>query len=94
MLDYYPWQLPLLIGEIDQSSQVVAMAESIGTTFVPLPLIYCVNPVPTSGAMSLSGCIRRSAGTIRVLASAPNRAPRGDRSPCMMQSTSSQTITW
>ena len=31
-------------GEIDQSSQVVAMAESIGTTFVPLPLIYCVNP--------------------------------------------------
>jgi hypothetical protein len=24
-------------GEIDQSSQVVAMAESIGTTFVPLP---------------------------------------------------------
>jgi hypothetical protein len=31
-------------GEIDQSSQVVAMAEAIGTTFVPLPLIYCVNP--------------------------------------------------
>jgi hypothetical protein len=31
-------------GEIDQSSQVVAMAQSIGTTFVPLPLIYCVNP--------------------------------------------------
>ena len=31
-------------GEIDQSSQVVAMAASIGTTFVPLPLIYCVNP--------------------------------------------------
>ena len=31
-------------GEIDQSSQVVAMAESIGTAFVPLPLIYCVNP--------------------------------------------------
>jgi hypothetical protein len=31
-------------GEIDQSSQLVAMAESIGTTFVPLPLIYCVNP--------------------------------------------------
>ena len=26
-------------GEIDQSSQVVAMAELIGTTFVPLPLI-------------------------------------------------------
>ena len=31
-------------GEIDQSSQVVAMAESIGSTFVPLSLIYCVNP--------------------------------------------------
>jgi hypothetical protein len=31
-------------GEIDQSSQVVAMAMSIGTTFAPLPLIYCVNP--------------------------------------------------
>ena len=31
-------------GEIDQSSQVVAMAELIGTTFVPLPLVYCVNP--------------------------------------------------
>jgi hypothetical protein len=31
-------------GEIDQSSQVVAMAQSIGTTFVPLPLPYCVNP--------------------------------------------------
>jgi hypothetical protein len=31
-------------GEIDQSSQIVAMAQSIGTTFVPLPLIYCVNP--------------------------------------------------
>jgi hypothetical protein len=31
-------------GEIDQSSQVVAMAASIGTTFVPLPLVYCVNP--------------------------------------------------
>jgi hypothetical protein len=31
-------------GEIDQSSQLVAMAESIGTTFVPLPLIYCVKP--------------------------------------------------
>jgi hypothetical protein len=31
-------------GEIDQSSQVVAIAQSIGTTFVPLPLIYCVNP--------------------------------------------------
>jgi hypothetical protein len=31
-------------GEIDQSSQVVAMAQSIGTTFVPLPLIYCLNP--------------------------------------------------
>jgi hypothetical protein len=31
-------------GEIDQSSQFVAMAQSIGTTFVPLPLIYCVNP--------------------------------------------------
>jgi hypothetical protein len=25
-------------------SQVVAMAMSIGTTFAPLPLIYCVNP--------------------------------------------------
>jgi hypothetical protein len=31
-------------GEIDHSSQVVALAQSIGTTFVPLPLIYCVNP--------------------------------------------------
>jgi hypothetical protein len=31
-------------GEIDQASQLVAMAQSIGTTFVPLPLIYCVNP--------------------------------------------------
>jgi hypothetical protein len=31
-------------GEIDQSSQVVAMAQSIGITFVPLPLIYGVNP--------------------------------------------------
>jgi hypothetical protein len=31
-------------GEIDQSSQVVAMAMSIGTTFAPLPLIYCENP--------------------------------------------------
>jgi hypothetical protein len=29
-------------GEIDQSSQVVAMAQSIGATY--LPLIYCVNP--------------------------------------------------
>jgi hypothetical protein len=31
-------------GKIDQSSQVVAMAESIGTTFAPLLLIYCMNP--------------------------------------------------
>jgi hypothetical protein len=31
-------------GEIDQSSQVVAMSASIGTSFAPLPLIYCVNP--------------------------------------------------
>jgi hypothetical protein len=31
-------------GEIDQSSQVVAMAKSVGTSFAPLPLIYCVNP--------------------------------------------------
>jgi hypothetical protein len=31
-------------GEIDQSSQVVAMAESIGTTFVPLPLILLREP--------------------------------------------------
>jgi hypothetical protein len=31
-------------GEIDQSSQVVAMARSVGITFEPLPLIYCENP--------------------------------------------------
>lgn len=31
-------------AEIDQSSQVVAMAASINTSFVPLPLVYCVNP--------------------------------------------------
>jgi hypothetical protein len=31
-------------GEIDQSSQVVAMAMSVGTTFAPLPPIYCENP--------------------------------------------------
>ena len=30
-------------GEIDQSS-LVAMAMSFGTTFAPLPLIYCENP--------------------------------------------------
>jgi hypothetical protein len=31
-------------GEIDQSSQFAAMAKAIGTSFVPLPLTYCVDP--------------------------------------------------
>jgi hypothetical protein len=31
-------------GETDQNSLVVAMADSVGTTFAPLPLIYCENP--------------------------------------------------
>jgi hypothetical protein len=32
-------------GEIDQGgNQIAAMAKSIGTTFTPLPLIYCENP--------------------------------------------------
>jgi murein DD-endopeptidase MepM/ murein hydrolase activator NlpD len=37
-------------GETDQSSQVVAMAQSIGTTFAALPLIYCANP-PEAGKL-------------------------------------------
>ena len=39
-----PQRVPGVSLSQQRNSRLVAMAQSIGTTFVPLPLIHCVNP--------------------------------------------------